>query len=306
MGDALPIAETHSRPHAAITAGPPSSRKEPHRVHAMSTTEEFAEICRWLGQCSAIDRSHHLLPDTIQHLSVMDIRPTHGPAVMVLVRAKAENRLTFKAEAFDAARKLAKYKRQPLLIAWKQFSLWMLVDANSFTGTGSHYGISCTAAAANNLMGVVAGDYAFILRSGAGFDVSPLSAVGMIDTANRAGSIGTRPYRRSLDGFSPLHRQMLSFVPLRRVTTTRTEVVRYEACGGCGFAHQFVVDWINGGHPSPRRPHSKLLQGAQVKGLALPTLEEVLAALRDAQREDLVDVIYRQRPMDLPTCMTAC
>ena len=67
---------------------------------------------------------------------------------------------------------LYRYSRDvglPMLVAWKHKGLWSLFEPKQFKRARVNYTVSLEAAFKQNLLGVLAGDFAIVFRSGAAF-----------------------------------------------------------------------------------------------------------------------------------------
>lgn len=289
----------------AAVAGPVREADSQRVAHSMPAAAEFGLLCHWLARCRHIGQVSEAVPAPFDRSSMIEIGfDAHAPA-LVLVKVKAEGRLSFRSEPFEQLVALAERRGRPLLIAWKHFSIWTLVSAERLVRTGSHYGISNADARDHNLLGILAGDYAFALRRGAGFHIrSSMAAAAGDHAAFTDVPVRMLPGGAPLSHFPPEYRSILCFVPLRRRKGYDAQSIVFESCGGHGFAHQFVVDWINGGLPSSRLKHSQVLRaGGWPSEIPLPSLAEILGILDKARRDNLVEAIFHQRPLALPSFM---
>ncbi|WBO23269.1 hypothetical protein [Sphingomonas abietis] len=240
----------------------------------------------------------------------MEIAFDPGLRCMVHVKVKADNRLGLHCETLAALEALAAARGLPLLIAWKRYSRWMLVDSTCLLHRDGMARLGHVEAARQNLLGVLAGDYAFHIEPGAGIEIA-LAAAAVPDHADDGTTAsGLTPHilsgfgggGRQLAAFPQHYRDMLAFVPLtpRRFADGRG-AARFEAEEAIGYTHQFVVATINHGRPDPRFPHARWLRGADADAAAAPPpLDDILGALTAARRDGLIADIFHQRPFDTP------
>jgi hypothetical protein len=78
--------------------------------------------------------------------------------------------LSLKAQQVEGMRRYAELLQLPLLIAWKFSSMrvWSLFELDHLSHAVKNYNISFNIAQQQNLMGLLAGDFLFKLRAGAG------------------------------------------------------------------------------------------------------------------------------------------
>jgi hypothetical protein len=278
----------------------PSHAGQPTR-HSVTASAEFAFLCDWLGRCTGIrmltpERSG--LPDGCP---LIEIDFADAGTCLVHVRVKADSRLSFKAEPFEAMRDHARRQRRPLLIAWKHFARWSLTDAAHFHHTDANHTINHQTACRQNLLGVLAGDHGWSLPTGAGIALeTSMSAIAGTASVRCVTGLGAASV--PLCDWSPAYRQILAFTPLhRRIQAWPETMTVYEAGHECGYLHQFVVDAFNHGRPDPRLPYAGVLAAEYPRDEdIIPARRAILDMLDDARADGLVDQIFVPRPHDLP------
>lgn len=280
--------------------------------HSLTATAEFAFLCMWLGRCRSIGQlgADTGLGDGIG--STLDMEFETGLHALVHVKAKAENNLGVRAEIFEPLKRHAAALGVPLLIAWKRYSHWKLVDSARFRVADGAARIHHGEAARQNLLGLLAGDQAFHIERGAGIELAPIPPLqggapmrleSLSRTMTGLGAAGER-----LPRFPNLYRQLLALVPLDlRPFPDAAGVIRYEAREAVGYAHQFVVAAINQGRPDSRFAHARLLMPGVGDGshTVMPSMAEVVKALAEARQDGLVAGVFRPCPFDIPDFLSA-
>ncbi|WP_321392102.1 hypothetical protein [uncultured Desulfuromusa sp.] len=137
--------------------------------------DEFIFIISWLGKCSLahkldqnqfppISKDTYLVPDLLTSFNT-----NIGPK-LVLIEIKVTNKPKLKWRA-DYLKKLKSYSNLlgiPLLVAWKFFGMWILVDAECFLKAKTNFHLSIETAMKNNLMCFLAGDFAYTIKPNVG------------------------------------------------------------------------------------------------------------------------------------------
>ena len=138
--------------------------------------DEFSVLCSWLGKCELLHKldQHQMPVASANEFQVPDIlarfsTQTNGRPVLIEVKTKTANTLSFKPDYLMRLQKYADLVGMPLLIAWKFHSLWMLFEAKHLKKAERNFNISYGVAMKENLLGVLAGDVAYKIGSGAGF-----------------------------------------------------------------------------------------------------------------------------------------
>lgn len=127
------------------------------RIHqGLSAEHEFAAIASWLGKCVLLTQ-----PDQV-HASDGTYR---APDFIVVVRSgqreilflvevknKQDDRLVWSNEYLTSLQRFAALLKMPLLVAWKRYGLWTMVDSVHFAKRETAYHLSFETAMKNNLM----------------------------------------------------------------------------------------------------------------------------------------------------------
>jgi Holliday junction resolvase len=137
--------------------------------------DEFAVLCSWLGKCELlhkldqhqmpiISREKFQVPDILARFSTQ----VNGRPVLIEVKKKSSNTLSFKPGYLQRLQSYADLVGMPLLVAWKFHSLWILFEPKHLKKAEINFNISFSDALKENLLGVLAGDIAYTIGSGAG------------------------------------------------------------------------------------------------------------------------------------------
>ena len=134
--------------------------------------DEFIAICSWLGKARLIHKlDQHQAPATSRELyQVPDLLAEFadcGP-VLIEVKSKAKRTLSFTPAYLDRLNAYARLLDMPLLIAWKHLGIWALFEVKHLAKARKNFNITLGDAMRENLLGVLAGDVAYKIASGAG------------------------------------------------------------------------------------------------------------------------------------------
>jgi hypothetical protein len=88
--------------------------------------------------------------------------------LLIEVKSKKKNTLSFQPDYHDRLRRYADQLELPLLVAWKFHLYWILFEFSHLKKVRKNWNISYDHAAKENLLGVLAGDFAYSLQPGAG------------------------------------------------------------------------------------------------------------------------------------------
>ncbi len=137
--------------------------------------DEFIFILSWLGKCSLahkLDQSQ-FPPKSKDTYQVPDLLASFSTKVgpkLVLVEIKVTNKpkLKWKADYLGKLKSYSDLLGLPLLVAWKFYGLWILVDAECFQKAKTNFHLSLETAMKNNLMSFLAGDFAYVMKPNVG------------------------------------------------------------------------------------------------------------------------------------------
>lgn len=134
--------------------------------------DEFIAICSWLGktrlihkldqqQAPAASRDLYQVPDLLVKFE------NSGP-VLIEVKSKTKRTLSFTPRYLDRLNAYARLLKMPLLIAWKHHGIWVLFEVKHLVKARTNFNITHGETMKENLLGVLAGDVAYKIASGAG------------------------------------------------------------------------------------------------------------------------------------------
>ncbi len=137
--------------------------------------DELIFILSWLGKCSLAHKldQNQFPPKSKDRYQVPDLLASFETKVgpkLVLIEVKVTNKQKLKWKA-DYLEKLKGYSNLlgiPLLVAWKFYGLWLLVDIECFQKATSNFHLSLETAMKHNLMSFLAGDFGYVFKPNVG------------------------------------------------------------------------------------------------------------------------------------------
>lgn len=131
--------------------------------------DEFALLISWMGKCELVhkldqeqsppkSKSNYRVPDLLAFFH----HKKHLVPVLIEVKTSKAQTLSWKPSYLDGLRQYAAKLNLPLLVAWKwkRFGLWSLFEARHFIKPMKNYKMTFGLAMKENLMGLLAGDFA--------------------------------------------------------------------------------------------------------------------------------------------------
>jgi hypothetical protein len=127
-----------------------------------SAEHEFAAIASWLGNPRLIVNADEVLV-TDGHFRVPDFfvvarRANRDIPFLVEVKNESEDVIVWSESYLSSLRRFAQLLNVPLLIAWKRYGMWALVDSDHFTKKVTAYHLTFDCAVKNNLMTALFGN----------------------------------------------------------------------------------------------------------------------------------------------------
>ena len=129
------------------------------RIHAgMNPQNEFQALVSWLGQCTTInaiqDAGSGENEPAVRTPDYLLVSNVNGQDVPVLVEVKTTNddELMWSDKYFASLRRFADFLHLPLLVAWKRYELWTLVDTAHFELRATAHHLTFDRALKENLM----------------------------------------------------------------------------------------------------------------------------------------------------------
>ena len=140
--------------------------------------DEFSALLSWLGNCRLVhkldqyqspqsSKGNYQVPDLLTIFS----HDGHDIPVLIEVKTSNDRSLNWKPQYYEALRRYGEILGLPVLVAWKHYSHWTLFELAHFERPSQNYKIAFSTAAIENLMGILAGDWRFKLRTGVGIHI---------------------------------------------------------------------------------------------------------------------------------------
>lgn len=137
--------------------------------------DEIAFILSWLGKCDLIHKldQKQYPPESTKTFQVPDLFACFvkdGVRIPVLIEVKAsnKNKLSWKESYLNKLKEYSCLVNLPILLAWKFYRIWLLVDINCFLKARTNYHLTFEEAMKHNLMSHMAGDFVYKMESEVG------------------------------------------------------------------------------------------------------------------------------------------
>ena len=137
--------------------------------------DEFIFILSWLGKCSLVHKldQGQFPPKSQDTYQVPDLLASFDTAVglksvLVEVKSTTKEKLVWKANYLQKLKNYSSLTGFPLLVAWKFYGLWLLVDMDCFVKAKTSFHLSLETASKQNLMSYLAGDFVYVMKPNVG------------------------------------------------------------------------------------------------------------------------------------------
>jgi Holliday junction resolvase len=285
--------------------------------------DEFSVVCAWLGNCELLhkldqqqvpvaSRAKFQVPDLLARFTTQ----TNSVPVLIEVKSKQGNTLSFQPDYLERLIKYSELVGMPLLIAWKYHSLWMLFEVKHLRKAKKNFNIALSAAARENLLGMLAGDVAYKIGAGAGIHLR--FRKDRLISIEKSGEGWTERWQMTIDdvAFSNYDGTRLTDLgtDVQSLFTawdledheehTESHIFQRFIAGheGMQFAHTALVRLLNWASPGADRPHWRsLLRKEQV----VANVANFSAALENAFRQKIVSHIFHFQPHAVPDFLPA-
>ncbi|MGT3280666.1 hypothetical protein [Yersinia enterocolitica] len=142
--------------------------------------DEFSIICGWLGQCNLVHKlDQQQYPTTSNDkfqvpdlLANFDARGAGNITVLIEVKSCKGNVLSFRPDYVSRLRAYGQLLGLPILIAWRKFGIWSLVDLDVFTKATKNFNLNFNDAMRNSLMSKLLGDFSYTPQVNSGVHIS--------------------------------------------------------------------------------------------------------------------------------------
>jgi len=288
----------------------------------LPTEDEFAVLCSWLGKCEILHKldQHQMprfsaiafqVPDILAYFSSQPLRHP----VLIEIKRKSSNTLSFRPDYLARLEHYAELVRMPLLIAWKFHSLWVLFEAKHLKKAKRNFNITLEEALKENLFGVLAGDVAYKIGSGAGihlrFQKEELLSTELTEQGNneswrmRITDVAfTGRGGEPIEDLSPDVQSLFTTWDLEAKEDHAEDhiwVRHVAADDGIQFAHTALVRLLDWHQPMGTR----LSWRRQARKEKLNTIEDFRGALVKALDQKVVQYVFDLLPHTLPDFMSA-
>jgi Holliday junction resolvase len=280
--------------------------------------DEFSVVCAWLGKCQILHKlDQHQVPiASKQDFQVPDLLAKFAPQtnrspVLIEVKAKKDQLLSFKPEYMKCLQNYADLVGMLSLVAWKFHSLWMLFEARHMKKARSNFNITLEGGMRENLLGILAGDVAYKIGAGAGIHVrfrkdkllgTEKTDEGFteqwattIDEVSFTDRDGMR--RSDLDGEVQSLFTAWDLEESEEHNDSHVQLHFVAGDEGIQFAHTALVHLLSWESPNRGRPHwRRLLRKEQVT----ENVASFSAALDKAFNQKVVSHIFHMQPLEMP------
>jgi Holliday junction resolvase len=160
--------------------------------------DEFSMILSWLGKCRLVHKldqqqtpleakGYYQIPDL---LSLFDYNGRSVP-VLIEVKATQSDSLSWKPSYFETLRRYGQQLGLPVLVAWKlkPMGIWTLFELKHFNQPKQNYRVTFETAIQESLLGLLAGDFAFIFKGGVGLHLKARKLEAKASESKEGGEI---------------------------------------------------------------------------------------------------------------------
>ena len=142
--------------------------------------DEFSIICGWLGQCNLVHKLDQQQYPTTSNttfqvpdlLANFNVRGAGKITVLIEVKSHTGNVLSFRPDYVSKLRAYGQLLGLPVLIAWKRYGIWNLVDLDLFVMAKKNFNLSFNDAMRNSLMSRILGDFTYTPQVNSGVHIS--------------------------------------------------------------------------------------------------------------------------------------
>lgn len=279
--------------------------------------DEFSVVCAWLGHCELIHKlDQHQMPrmssDTFQvpDLLARFTTQTDDRPVLIEVKRKSGNTLSFQPGYLQRLQNYADLMGMPLLIAWKFHSMWMLFEVKHLKKAKKNYNIRFDTAMRENLLGVLAGDFAYRIGTGAGVhfrcDKEELVSIEETDEGElhtwqlRIGKVAfTDRNGKAMEAPSSETQTLLAIWDLQEAKEEHPDFIHVSYTApeeGMQFAHSSLVRLLDWSTPRDERMSWRRVSRKD----QFTTIEDFRGAVIKAMEEKVVHIVLDVQPQTIP------
>jgi len=141
--------------------------------------DHFIALLSWLGRCQLVHKiDQEVYPLTergsvrIPDLLAVFRTPSGERSVAIEVKTTVDKKISWRSDYVNQLRKYSSLIGMPVLVScywrWHGINLWTLNDLDTFVLAKTNYHLTWQTALRENLLGVLAGDFNIVLKSGVG------------------------------------------------------------------------------------------------------------------------------------------
>lgn len=142
--------------------------------------DEFSIICGWLGQCDLVHKlDQQQYPTTSKNtfqvpdlLANFNVRGASNTTVLIEVKSCEKNVLSLRPDYVSKLKAYGKLLGLPVLIAWRKYGIWSLVDLEVFSKVKKNFNLNFNDAIKNSLMSKFLGDFSYTPQVNSGVHIS--------------------------------------------------------------------------------------------------------------------------------------
>ena len=152
-----------------------------HLSRGLPAEDEFSMILRESGKCSLVHKldQYQSPPESKEYYRVPDLlvifdHQGHKIPTLIEIKYTKGETLKWRVDYFESLKRYGEVLKLPMLVAWKQKSLgglWTLFELRHFKPIKKNYRITWKDSLKENLMGVLVGDFAIVLKKGVGLHI---------------------------------------------------------------------------------------------------------------------------------------
>ena len=163
------------------TADAKSIAERVHRLNiGLPLEDEFSIICGWLGRCNLIHKlDQQQYPATSKDafqvpdlLANFNVRGAGNTSVLIEVKSCEKNVLSLRPDYVSKLRAYGQLLGLPVLIAWRKYGIWSLVDLDVFLKAKTNFNLNFNDAMRNSLMSKFLGDFSYTPQVNSGVHIS--------------------------------------------------------------------------------------------------------------------------------------
>jgi Holliday junction resolvase len=137
--------------------------------------DEIAFILSWLGKCIIIHKldQKQYPPESGESFQVPDlfacfVKDDVRVPLLIEVKSSNKKKLSWKESYFNKLKSYSSLVGLPIIVAWKFYRIWLLVDIDCFKKAITNYHLTFEEAMKHNLLSHLAGDFVYKMEPNVG------------------------------------------------------------------------------------------------------------------------------------------